>query len=59
MDQINPVRTLEPYLFNAHFNIILSFTAESSEWFIYFRFLNQNFVRISHTSRVSLHTPCI
>jgi hypothetical protein len=43
---MNPVHTIPSYSFKIHFNIILPSMSRSSNWFIFFRFLDQNAVRI-------------
>jgi hypothetical protein len=50
LSHMNPVHTIPPYFPEIHSNIILLSTSRSSEWFLPFRFSDQNFVSISHLS---------
>jgi hypothetical protein len=53
LSQMNPVHNFPPYFPNVRYNIILPPTPMSSEWSPPpFRFSDQNFVRISHLTRV-------
>jgi len=45
--QVAPFQVLPSYLFNIHFNIIISSTLMSSQWPLSFRFPHQNPVCIS------------
>jgi len=47
LSQMNPVRIFSPYFPKIHSNIIFPLTPRSSEWFLPFRFSDQNIVWIS------------
>jgi len=57
LGQMNPVYTFTPYLPHINPNIISPSTPRSSEWFLPFRFSDQNFICISHLSN-SCYMPC-
>jgi len=48
--QIHSVQTFRPHFPKIHSNIILPSMSTSSEWFLSFRFPDQNFIYISHLS---------
>jgi hypothetical protein len=54
---MHPVLTFPPYFPNIHFNIILLSMPKTSEWFLPFRYSNQNFVCTFHLSH-ACYVPC-
>jgi hypothetical protein len=54
LSQMNPLHTLPHYFPKVHSDITFPPMSRSSEWSLPFRFLDQNFVRVSH-----LHACCM